>query len=96
MDKLLKALALQIGSAVSYNELSNMLQIDKATVAKYIDLLEKAFIVFRLNSFSRNQRNEIKNNRIKYKYDKITYLDIIRLIKSNLTQSLKIGTVNSR
>ncbi len=69
LDKLLKALALQIGSEVSYNELSNMLQIDKATVAKYIDLLEKAFIVFRLNSFSRNQRNEIKNNRKIYFYD---------------------------
>jgi predicted AAA+ superfamily ATPase len=46
-----------------------MLQIDKATVSKYIDLLEKAFIVFRLNSFSRNQRNEIKNNRKIYFYD---------------------------
>jgi uncharacterized protein len=69
LDKLLKALALQLGSEVSYNELSNMLQIDKATVSKYIDLLEKAFIVFRLNSFSRNQRNEIKNNRKIYFYD---------------------------
>lgn len=68
-DKLLKALALQLGSEVSYNELSNMLQIDKATVTKYIDHLEKAFIVFRLNSFSRNQRNEIKNNRKIYFYD---------------------------
>ena len=69
LDKLLKALALQLGSEVSYNELSNMLQIDKATVSKYIDLLEKAFIVFRLNSFSRNQRNEIKKNRKIYFYD---------------------------
>lgn len=69
LDKLLKALALQLGSEVSYNELSNMLQIDKATVSKYIDLLEKTFIVFRLNSFSRNQRNEIKNNRKIYFYD---------------------------
>jgi predicted AAA+ superfamily ATPase len=69
LDKLLKALALQIGSEVSYNELANLLQIDKATVSKYIDLLEKAFIVFRLNSFSRNQRNEIKNNRKIYFYD---------------------------
>jgi predicted AAA+ superfamily ATPase len=69
LDKLLKALALQLGSEVSYNELSNLLQIDKATVSKYIDLLEKAFIVFRLNSFSRNQRNEIKNNRKIYFYD---------------------------
>lgn len=69
LDKLLKALALQLGSEVSYNELSNILQVDKATVARYIDLLEKAFIVFRLNSFSRNQRNEIKNNRKIYFYD---------------------------
>lgn len=69
LDKLLKALALQLGNEVSYNELSNLLQIDKVTVAKYIDLLEKAFIVFRLTSFSRNQRNEIKNNRKIYFYD---------------------------
>lgn len=69
LEKLLKALALQLGSEVSYNELANLLEIDKATVSKYIDLLEKAFIVFRLNSFSRNQRNEIKNNRKIYFYD---------------------------
>ena len=69
LEKLLKALALQLGNEVSYNELSNLLEIDKATVAKYIDLLERAFIVFRLNSFSRNQRNEIKNNRKIYFYD---------------------------
>jgi predicted AAA+ superfamily ATPase len=69
LDKLLKALALQLGNEVSYNELGNLLEIDKVTVAKYIYLLEKAFIVFRLNSFSRNQRNEIKNNRKIYFYD---------------------------
>lgn len=69
LDKLLKALALQLGSEVSYNELSNLLEVDKATVSKYIDLLEQAFIVFRLNSFSRNQRNEIRHNRKIYFYD---------------------------
>jgi predicted AAA+ superfamily ATPase len=69
LEKLLRALALQIGSEVSYNELSNLLEIDKATVAKYIYILEKSFIVFQLNSFSRNQRNEIKNNRKIYFYD---------------------------
>ena len=69
LDKLLKALALQLGSEVSYNELANLLEIDKATVSKYIDLLEKTFIAFRLHSFSRNQRNEIKNNRKIYFYD---------------------------
>ena len=69
LEKLLKALALQLGNEVSYNELSNLVEIDKATVAKYIDLLEKSFIVFRLNSFNRNQRNEIKHNRKIYFYD---------------------------
>jgi predicted AAA+ superfamily ATPase len=69
LDKLLKALALQLGSEVSYNELARLLEIDKATISRYIDLLEKSFIVFRLNSFSRNQRNEIKQNRKIYFYD---------------------------
>lgn len=69
LDKLLKALALQIGNEVSYTELGNLLDVDKATVAKYIDLLEKSFIVFRLTSFSRNMRNEIKHNRKIYFYD---------------------------
>jgi uncharacterized protein len=69
LDKLVKALALQLGNEVSFTELSNLLEIDKSTVARYIDLLEKAFIIFRLNSFSRNQRNEIKNNRKIYFYD---------------------------
>ena len=69
LEKLLKALALQLGNEVSYNELSNLLEIDKGTVAKYIDILEKSFIIFQLNSFSRNQRNEIKNNRKIYFYD---------------------------
>lgn len=69
LEKLLQALALQVGSEVSYNELAQLLDIDKATVAKYIDLLEQAFIVFKLNSFSRNPRNEIKNNRKVYFWD---------------------------
>jgi uncharacterized protein len=69
LEKLLRALALQVGSEVSYNELAGLLEMDKATVARYIDLLEKSFIVFKLNSFSRNQRNEIKNNRKIYFYD---------------------------
>lgn len=69
LEKLLKALALQLGSEVSYNELSNLLEIDKATVSRYIDILEKSYIVFQLNSFSRNRRNEIKNNRKIYFYD---------------------------
>jgi predicted AAA+ superfamily ATPase len=69
LEKLLKALALQLGNEVSYNELASLVEIDKTTVSKYIDLLEKVFIVFRLNSFSRNQRNEIKSSRKIYFYD---------------------------
>lgn len=69
LERLLKALALQLGSEVSYNELANLLGIDKLTVMRYLDVLEKSFIIFQLNSFSRNQRNEIKNNRKIYFYD---------------------------
>lgn len=68
-EKLLRALALQVGSEVSLNELSNLLEIDKNTVSKYIHLLEQAFIIFQLSSFSSNQRKEIKNNRKIYFYD---------------------------
>jgi uncharacterized protein len=69
IEKLLTALALQIGSEVSYNELSQLLQIDRTTVEQYIDLLEKAFIIFRLSALSRNLRNEINKNRKIYFYD---------------------------
>ncbi|MDD4271984.1 MAG: ATP-binding protein [Patescibacteria group bacterium] len=69
LEKLLRALALQIGNEVSYNELSEMVGIDKNTVAGYIQLLEKAFIIFRLGPFSRNLRNELKKLRKIYFYD---------------------------
>ncbi|MDR0907329.1 MAG: ATP-binding protein [Rikenellaceae bacterium] len=63
LQKLVRALALQLGSEVSYNELANLLGIDKETVENYIGLLEKCFVVFRLESFSRNMRNEIKKGK---------------------------------
>ncbi len=66
---LVRVLALQIGSEVSYNELSNLIGVDKVTVENYINLLEKCFIVFRLNSFSRNVRNEIKKGKKIYFFD---------------------------
>ncbi len=69
LEKLIKALALQMGSEVSYNELSQLLGIDKNTVANYIHLLEQSFVIFRLPGFSRNVRNEIKNNKKIYFYD---------------------------
>ena len=69
LDKILQALALQIGSEVSYNEIAQLVGVDKNTVNTYIDLLEKSFVVFRLNSFSKNIRNEIKANKKIYFYD---------------------------
>ncbi|MEX2590348.1 MAG: ATP-binding protein, partial [Chitinophagales bacterium] len=69
LQKLTQALALQIGNEVSYNELSQLLNINKETVSNYIDLLEKAYVLYRVNPFSRNLRNEIKTNRKIYFYD---------------------------
>lgn len=60
LENLLKALALQIGNEISYNELSGLLGIDKNTVKTYIEILEKSFVVFQLSAFSRNIRNELK------------------------------------
>lgn len=69
LRKLLQLLAFQVGSEVSLNELGNALQMSKDTVMNYIDLLEKAFVVFRLPGFSRNLRKEI------VKMDKIYFYD---------------------
>ena len=69
VEKLLQALALQVGNEVSYNEISSLIEVNKITVANYIQILEKAFIVFRLPSFSRNLRDEIKSNRKIYFFD---------------------------
>ncbi len=69
IEKLTKALALQIGSEVSYNELAGLLNADKSTIEKYIDILEKSFILFRLGSYSKNVRNELKKSRKIYFWD---------------------------
>ena len=69
LGKILKALALQVGSEVSYNEISQLVNGDFHTVEKYIDLLEKAFVIFTLPAYSRNVRNEIKKGRKIYFYD---------------------------
>lgn len=69
LQKLLQALAFQVGSEVSYNELSSLLQIDRKTIIHYIDLLEKAFVIFRLPAFSRNLRNELSSKVKIYFYD---------------------------
>ena len=87
LDNLLLALALQVGSEVNYNELSQTIGINKITIQKYISILEKGYIVFRLNSFSRNIRNEIKRNRKIYFYDN----GIRNMIIGNFNQ-LKLRT----
>lgn len=69
LEKLLKALALQLGSEISYHEIAQTIGSDVKTVDKYIDLLEKTFVVFRLPAFSRNVRNEIKKGKKVYFYD---------------------------
>jgi uncharacterized protein len=69
LEKLLQALALQVGSEVSYNELAQTVGTDNKTVERYIDLLEKCYVVFRLTAFSRNLRNELKKRKKVYFYD---------------------------
>lgn len=69
IEQLLQALALQIGSEVSYNELGRLLGLNTATVQRYIDLLEKSYVLFHLRSFSRNVRSELKKSRKIYFYD---------------------------
>ncbi|MBV6645160.1 MAG: ATP-binding protein [Cyclobacteriaceae bacterium] len=69
VEKLLQALAFQVGHEVSSNELGQLLGADHKTIDKYIDLLEKAYIIFSLPSLSRNMRNEIKRGRKIYFFD---------------------------
>ncbi len=82
IEKLLQAIALELCSEVSYNELAQLLGVDSQTVEKYILLLERAFVIFRLPSLSRNARNELKKAR------KIYFLDngIRNAIISNFQQ----------
>ncbi len=69
LRKLLKAIALQVGSLVSIQELSNLIRVSAITVERYLDLLEKSFVIFKLGSFSSNLRNELKKSTKYYFYD---------------------------
>jgi uncharacterized protein len=69
LEKILSALALQLGSEVSYSEIANMVRADANTVEKYIDMLEKTYIVFRLPALSKNVRNEIIKGKKIYFWD---------------------------
>lgn len=69
LQKIVKALALQVGSEVSLSEISRLVGIEYHTVEKYIDLLEKAFVIFILPAFNKNVRNEIRKGKKIYFYD---------------------------
>lgn len=66
---LLRAVALQLGNELSYNELSKLLGENIHTIKRYIELLEKSFVIFRLSSFSRNLRKEIGKGQKIFFYD---------------------------
>lgn len=80
--RLIQALAFQIGSQVSYNEVGQLVGLDPKTIERYVDILEKSYIIFRLGSFSRNLRNELKNSRKIYFWD----LGIRNAVIGNLSQ----------
>ncbi len=69
LEKILTALALQLGQQVSYNELGQTVGADNETVVNYLNLLEKAFVIYKLSSFSKNLRNELKKSQKYYFYD---------------------------
>ncbi len=69
LEKIVKALALQLGNEVSYHEIGQLTGADSHTVERYIDLLEKAFVLFRLPAYNRNVRNEIKKGKKIYFWD---------------------------
>lgn len=86
LDKILKALALQVGSEVSYNELSKLCGTDPKTVEKYINILEKTFIIFKLPALSRNVRNELKKGKKIYFWDN----GIRNAIINNFTETISL------
>jgi predicted AAA+ superfamily ATPase len=67
--RLMQALSFQVGNQVAYHELGQLTGLDHKTVEKYINLLEQVFVIFRLGSFSRNLRSELKSSRKIYFYD---------------------------
>lgn len=69
LEKLIKGLSLQIGNEVSYNELGEICGLDNETVERYINILEKSFVIYKLEPYSNNLRNELKKKRKIYFYD---------------------------
>ncbi len=69
LERLVQSVALQTGNEVSYNELAQQVGVDKKTIESYLRILEQSFVIFRLGSFSRNLRNELKKSRKIYFVD---------------------------
>ena len=69
LNKILRALALQVGSEISFNEIAQLVSSTSRTVERYIDLLEKSFVIFQLPAYSGNVRNEIRKGKKIYFYD---------------------------
>lgn len=69
LNELLRLLAFQIGNEVSLNELGNQLEISKQTVERYLDLLEKVFIIKKIQGYSSNLRKEITKTHRYYFWD---------------------------
>ncbi len=69
LNNLLRLLAYQVGNEVNYSELARHLEVAKETVMRYVDLLEKAFIIFRVNQYRKNMRSEVGRLRKIYFYD---------------------------
>ena len=87
---LLKLLAFQLGCEVSLNELATQLSIDVKTVQRYLDLLEKSFVIYRLNGFSRNLRKEV-TTKSKYYFLDTGIRNAIIAQFNNLNQRNDVG-----
>lgn len=85
LEKIVRALALQVGSEVNFNELSRLVRADNKTIEKYVQLLEMAFVVFTLPALNRNVRNEIRKGKKVYFYDN----GIINSVKGNFNPLAK-------
>jgi uncharacterized protein len=94
LGKLLTVLALQVCSEVSYNELAQTVGTDNKTIEKYIDLLEKCYIVFRLNGFNRNLRTELKKSKKIYFFDNGIPIFSTRCASSITT--IRLSAIRSR
>jgi len=90
LEKLLQALALQMGKEVSFNELAQLVGIDNQTVERWINILEKSFVIFRLRTLKRNARNELKKIRKIYFYDNGTRNSIIKNLNT-LSLRMDVG-----